>query len=227
MQLQGPLIKSRLRKINQRFSRTRIHFNQETSETTTVDCDCELTGQDGYVALVDNNGAEHMTLTCKIEPADYRRAVWLAMRPRRVFAVLIAVWLVIALSAFAWALYTLLTCGEELTTVLFLGVALSFLALYFFLFLPRRLCRLYEQQKLLHGEFTAEISDEHLVFRTAYGESKIPWSVFHKWKSARDIVLVYHSDLMVSVFPARWFASASDFQAFQDILSKHLGPQRP
>jgi hypothetical protein len=43
----------------QRFSRTRIHFNQETSETTTVDHDCELTGQDRYVAAADDNGVEH------------------------------------------------------------------------------------------------------------------------------------------------------------------------
>jgi predicted Fe-S protein YdhL (DUF1289 family) len=43
----------------QRFCRTRIHFNDETSETTTVDHDCELTGQDRYVALVDDNGVEH------------------------------------------------------------------------------------------------------------------------------------------------------------------------
>jgi hypothetical protein len=43
----------------QRFSRTRIHFDEETSQTTTVDHDCELTGQDRYVALVDDNGVEH------------------------------------------------------------------------------------------------------------------------------------------------------------------------
>jgi hypothetical protein len=35
MQLQGLLIKNRLRKINQCFSRTRIHFNEETGQTTT------------------------------------------------------------------------------------------------------------------------------------------------------------------------------------------------
>jgi hypothetical protein len=43
----------------QRFSRTRIHFDEETSKTTTVEHDCELTGQDRYVALVDDHGVEH------------------------------------------------------------------------------------------------------------------------------------------------------------------------
>jgi hypothetical protein len=98
----------------QRFPRTRIHFNKEISPTTTVDQRCELTDQERYVALVDNNGAEHMTFTCKIEPAEYRRAVWLAMRPRMIWA---AVGLMLLL--FAVALYSLLTSGEDLAWVLF------------------------------------------------------------------------------------------------------------
>ena len=103
---------------------------------------------------------------------------------------------------------------------------MAYLGIYFFLWFPRRLNRLYEQQKLLHSEFTVEISDEHLVTRSVHGESKLPWSMFHKWKSGGDIVLLYQSDALFHVFPGRSFTSAADFESFQDILSEHVGPPR-
>lgn len=167
-----------------------------------------------------------MSFTCKIEPADYRRAAWVHIRPRRFFAILGTLLVLLALSVFAFALHRFVTTGEDLIVLLVLGVALAYLAVYFLVWFPRRLTRLYEQQRLLHPEFTVEISDEHLVSRSALGESKLPWGLFHKWKSGGDVVLVYQSDELFHVFPARSFPSAMDFERFQDILRKHLGPQK-
>lgn len=167
-----------------------------------------------------------MTLTCKIEPGDYRRAAWIHMRPRRAFGVVGAALVLLALFVFSVALLRFFRSGQDLTVVLFLGVAMAYLAIYFFLWIPRQLNRLYAQQKLLHGEFIFEISDEHLISRSVHGESKLPWSVFHKWKSGRDIVLLYQSDALFHVFPGRSFPSTADFDSFQAILRKHLGPNR-
>ena len=167
-----------------------------------------------------------MTITGKIEPSDCRRAAWVHMKPRPLFAVVGSILAVLVLIVFALAIYGLITSGRDLGVVLGLSGALVFLGIYFFVWVPWCINRLYAQQKLLHSEFTAEISEEHLVSTSTHGQSTVPWSVFHKWKRGRDMVLLYQSDRLFHVFPARWFQSAQDFETFQTILRKHLGHQR-
>jgi hypothetical protein len=167
-----------------------------------------------------------MTLKNRIEPVDYRRAVWLHMKPRRTFAIAGVALVVLALLMFGWALYILFSRGEDLPLVLGLGTGLAWLAGYFFVWLPRQLNRIYDQQKLLHAEITVEITDEHLVSRSVHGESKLPWSVFHKWKSGGGVVLLYQSDALFHIFVSRWFPSTTEFEGFQDILRRHVGPEK-
>lgn len=178
------------------------------------------------VGKLDVRRCDRMRFNCKIEPADLRRALWVHIRPRPVFAVIGVALALLLVAVFTLALYRLLTSGEGLSLVLTLGACIAYFGWYFFVCLPRRMTRLYDQQKMLHDEFSVEISDEHLTSRNAHGESKIPWSVFHKWKSGGGMVLLYQSDALFHVFPARVFPSAADFQSFREILTRQLGPRR-
>lgn len=169
---------------------------------------------------------ERMTFTCKIEPGEYRRAAWIHIRPRPTFAIVGITLVVLCLFVVLFALYKFLVTGQGLAAVLGVGASLAYFGVYFFILLPRRVDRLYGQQKLLHNEFTFDVSDENLVSRSILGESKFDWSMFHKWKSGEDIVLLYQSDVLFHVFPRRSFPSFADFESFQEILKKHLGPKR-
>lgn len=175
---------------------------------------------------MDHDSLETMRFTCKLEPSDCRRAAWVDIKPRPVFAVVGIVMMIIALAVFTLGLHRLAKTGEGLVFVICLGASLAYMGLYVFAWQPRRFSRLYKQQKLLQGEFTFEITDEHLVSRDSHGETKLPWSVFHKWKSADDIVILYQSDTLFHAFPSRWFPSVEDFQHFKGILRSHLGEDR-
>jgi hypothetical protein len=164
-----------------------------------------------------------MTLICKLERDDFKRAAWLHMKPRRGFAIIGSTLIILALGIIALELQKFFMHGDGLTTVLVLGAILVYFALYFFVWIPHQMKKLFDQQKLAQTECQMEISDECLVSRASYGESKIPWPSFHKWKATSDMILLYQSDALYHVFPARMFPSPGDFKAFQSILAEHLG----
>jgi hypothetical protein len=149
------------------------------------------------------------------------------MRPRKVLGFVGAVLLLLAAAVLGMAVYSYFTKGEGLAAVLALGGSLVYLGLYFFVFIPFRLRRIYRQQKLLQDQLLVEISDTHMVIKSQHGQGVLPWEVFHKWKTARDLVLVYQSDVLFHIFPQRAFSSPQEYQQFQSLLRSKLGPQRP
>jgi hypothetical protein len=172
------------------------------------------------------DGHANMTLCYTISPSDYKRAIWVHMRPRRFLACVGAFLVVLGLVILGITSYHLVTTGGDLKFVLGLGGGLGVLCLWFFVLLPRQLSRIYRQQKLLHEELIVEISDVHLMMKSPHGQGTLPWEVFHKWKADKQMVLVYQSDVMFHIFPRRAFPSLEDFQTFQSLLSTKLGPQK-
>jgi hypothetical protein len=149
------------------------------------------------------------------------------MRPRKLLGTAGAILLLLAVAVLGIVVYRYFTTGEGLVLVLALAGSLSYLALWFFAFLPCRLARTYRQQKLLQDELLVEISDTHLTTKSQHGQGALPWEVFHRWKMANDLVLVYQSDVLFHIFPRRAFSSSEEFQNFQTLLSSKLGPQKP
>ncbi len=90
----------------------------------------------------------------------------------------------------------------------------------------RRVRRLYDQQKGLREQFTADFSVEGVHTRTATGESRQPWDYFHKWISADDMVLLFESDALMQILPRRAFATQADYDALRDLLTRRLGPAK-
>lgn len=88
----------------------------------------------------------------------------------------------------------------------------------------RRTKKIFAQQKSLQLPRELTITDTHLYAKSERGEAKLPWEDFHKWKANEKIVLVYPSDVILHMFPRRWFASDADFQSFKDFLAQKIGP---
>jgi hypothetical protein len=168
-----------------------------------------------------------MTFSYTIGPSDYKRAIWVHMRPRRTLGCLGVLLLVLAVSSLCITTYRFITMGQDLRVALALAVCLGSLFSYFFVLMPWQLNRLSKQQKLLHEGIIVEISDVNISWKSVYGQTTLPWEVFHKWKGDKLIILVYLSDVQFHVFPRRLFPSPEDFETFQTLLRNKLGPEKP
>jgi YcxB-like protein len=167
-----------------------------------------------------------MILRYTIGASDYKRAMWIHMRPRRILAIPGIVLLVLMVAILIICCYRFFTTGEDFEYILALGAGLGYLCFWFFIYLPFRLRRIYRQLKVLHEEAVVEISDTQIKAKTSHSESNLPWEHFHKWKADKDLVVVYQSDVSFYLFPRRAFSSPEEFQTFQSILKTKLGPEK-
>lgn len=166
-----------------------------------------------------------MTIHCQLEPRDYVQSQFLHARPRLEFAV-VGVFLVAV--GLLTCLYQWLAPGDGSdwwVPCVILG-SIGGVAVLYGLVMPWRARRIFRQQKSLHSPWECDLSEETCESRSAHGHARVPWTEFHRYKMGRDMVLVYHSDVLFSVFPRRWFTEAQ-FDEFLRILEHQLGkPQR-
>jgi hypothetical protein len=98
--------------------------------------------------------------------------------------------------------------------------------------LPRRLmaraAKLYQQHTALQAPREIELTDDLYRSHSERFDSRIPWSDFHLWRHNDVIILVYSSDLLMNMFPRRWFVSDADYQSLKDALRQKIGgPNQP
>lgn len=147
-----------------------------------------------------------------LQQRDYVRAQFLHMRPRRSFAVV-------------GALLLLLFC----VAVVFGGGALPLLAMLailvvqFFVYVPWRARRAFGQYKALSEPFSMMVREDGLYFEREHGSGLLPWSQIRKWKSNRDLILLYPADHIFHMLPRHFFATGSDFFKFQSTLEARIG----
>jgi len=79
----------------------------------------------------------------------------------------------------------------------------GFLALFWFVLRPAQITRAYKQHKELSSPFEMELTDEGYAIQNSYGQGKIPWQDFAKWKADKNIILLYRTDNMFNMVPTR------------------------
>ncbi len=99
----------------------------------------------------------------------------------------------------------------------------AMLLTWYYCILPRRIRKIYRQQKLLHDEITMILTDTGLESKTPHGGGKLAWALFHKWKRSNKVIIVYQSDVLYNVFPIRAFDKAEDVEWFCGILGGKVG----
>jgi hypothetical protein len=97
--------------------------------------------------------------------------------------------------------------------------------LYFqFLYRPRRLARVFKQQKDLSAPFEMEISEQGFHIISQYGNELIPWSDLAKWSEGKDQVLLYRSDVIFHMIPKHLLAGEGDLQFLLGQLTRNNVP---
>ena len=89
---------------------------------------------------------------------------------------------------------------------------------------PRQLERIFDQQKDLHAPFEIELDEEGWHWRNEYGQTRIPWGDFVKWKQGEDILILYRSDVMFHFLPRRLFHDQGEVDYVLEQLRAHNVP---
>ena len=90
-----------------------------------------------------------------------------------------------------------------------LGTILPFfflvgLFVFIWAYIPRRIKKVYEQQKELHLPYTMTLDETGFHMKNELGESNRPWNMFVKWKEDHDLIMLYHSDVLFSMVSRRY-----------------------
>lgn len=78
-----------------------------------------------------------------------------------------------------------------------------YLLVAFYVYLPYRWKKLYHQQQLLHDRFRCDFTQDAMITEGVFGNSSIPWEMFHKWKEGKKLFLIYQADNLFHVIPKR------------------------
>jgi hypothetical protein len=94
------------------------------------------------------------------------------------------------------------------------------------LFLPRKMRRIFRQQKSLHGPIQIEFTETKFGLTSSNGHAEFPLQDFHMWTKGKDAILLYHSDSLYNFVPHRAFASQEDFDIAAGYLRNALGKEK-
>ena len=108
-----------------------------------------------------------------------------------------------------------------LLLILFIAVVQLFVRL---LYLPRRVRRVYSQQRSLQLPFEGVCTESGIESTNANTTSRLPWSHLIRWKEGPTLFVVYQSDLMFNIVPKRCFAQPEQVDEFRALLTERLGP---
>jgi hypothetical protein len=88
--------------------------------------------------------------------------------------------------------------------------------------MPKRVRRLFGQQKSLQRVYTLSWDDEHLKIEGADGSSSTPWSDFLKWREDALMFLLYFNDILFRIVPKRAFPDQASMQGFRRLLQQKI-----
>lgn len=154
----------------------------------------------------------------EIRPEDYRRAVYLHLRPRPVFVV--AGLLILALAALG-SVHRICSADTRAPSTFVPLASLAFLAVYFFVAVPWRATKHCKQNRFLSHAAECRIDETGLQTRSDLGATEIPWDHLYRWKENKKLALLYVTDAMYFIFPRRLFEPA-EWEEFRALASKNL-----
>ncbi len=164
-----------------------------------------------------------MKINSQLAWTDYLKAQYLHMRPGTLGGtlryVLLGFFVLISIAGMA---SSVVVGGWSESWPFFVPILLllALIPLYFYVFLPRRVRHLFEQNKELGAPVEHEITVDGLASASQYGNSKRPWSIFRKWKESQDLLMLYITDIQFIMIPKR-FCSPEQLTALHGYLDQH------
>jgi hypothetical protein len=93
--------------------------------------------------------------------------------------------------------------------------------LYRYIYFPDRVKRIFFQQKELALPFEIEVTDAGLIVSNELGHGTRPWKNFIKWKEDKELLILYHSDVLYSILPKRIFSDPRQVEMIKAHLEEN------
>lgn len=167
-----------------------------------------------------------MTLNIQRTPEDFIEAALMSHKAGKTLKQSLVLLLVITAMVVLISLIVGRLREDLLICWLVAIAAVAFFAWFFNFFYPRRLRRIFFQQKSAQLPYVATITDETLQTKSEVSEEKLPWNHFIQWRENDNLFVLYQSDTMIRIMPKRCFASPQQIIEFHHLLEKKLGPAR-
>jgi len=156
---------------------------------------------------------------------DYLDANKLHMRQRGWKRVLwIAFWVLLGVGALLSADIAIQDPNAGLPPLLLILLIAGVQLVVRLFYLPRRVRRVYSQQRNLQLPFESVCTDSGIDCTNANSKTQLPWSHLIRWKEGPALFVVYQSDLMFNIVPKRCFAEPEQVDAFRSLLTERVGP---
>lgn len=159
--------------------------------------------------------------SCVIQESDFKRATWIDLRPRKAFAVVGILLLLLAIMLLGYFSIQYVKTGKGLSLVIQQFGSLVAIYLLVWVWVPRRLNRVY--QYLLGKRISILITDTELVSDAGAITTTLSWDAFRRWKCDNSMIVLYQNEGAIHFFPRRGFASADEFQTFRALLVRRFG----
>jgi len=165
-----------------------------------------------------------MNLAIQLTPEDYAQSCYVHMRPRPIFKWAGYFVLSLAVIAAVISLYFAFADREGFFIPVFLVAMLAYLAFLFLFIQPKRVRKIFRQQKIMQSPYSFTVTDEAVITKSDVGDTKLTWDYFVKWKEGKNLFMMYQSDVLYHMVPKRCFASPEEMTQFRQLLETKLGP---
>jgi YcxB-like protein len=167
-----------------------------------------------------------MKLNIQLTPEDYVKATFIHMRPRPFFKYLGYFMLLLIVIVLPISIYEAAAHQKDIIVPAGIILSLAFLAWNFGITVPKRVRKIFKQQKALHTPYSFAITTESILIKSERGETNLTWDYFLKWKESKDLFLLYSSDVMFHMIPKRCFTSPDEAVQFRSLLLEKIGSTR-
>ena len=113
--------------------------------------------------------------------------------------------------------------GHRLIGLIFVGAGVGGLIGEFIqsrFLLPRKAEKIYNQQAALRANYTYSWDKDGVSVSSETVQAKRPWSDYIKALESKDLLLLYHSDIMFEIFPKSWFANPEQANEFRALATR-------
>ena len=158
-----------------------------------------------------------------ISEIDYIQAQRLHSQLRPLFRILIRLLLVLFICKILLSFVDYFNGNSfEVSSCFFVAFIIYVVLLKFFI-VPSRLRKLYAQSKLLQMEVVYSFNKEAFLSKSENGNTILNWPNFHKWKSDKNLILLYQADNVFNIIPKRIFGSESEIEEVELYITSSQG----
>lgn len=163
----------------------------------------------------------------QILPEDYIAATRLPLRPRKSWAVIGVVLLMLATLVIVNDFWDVLRGKGHVWKDVGLTTIIAYFAGWYFVFIPVRVRRIYAQQRALHEPFEMTFDENGIFANNARADGKLPWEYIHRWRESETLFVLYQMDALFNILPKRCFVSSAEINHFRILLVSQVGPSAP